>query len=60
MFVKLQTEYEEKFEHCKDRDEDVRLLVTLRPPDDELVRDEGDEEEDIDGEVDHLTNERTV
>ena len=54
------TEYEEKFEHRKDWDKDVRLLVPLGPPDDELVRDEGHEEEDIDGEVDHLTNERTV
>ena len=31
------------------------LLVPLRPPDDELVRHEGHEEEDVDGEVDHLS-----
>ena len=31
------------------------LLVPLRPPDNELVRHEGHEEEDVDGEVDHLS-----
>ena len=48
------TEYEEKLEHCEEGYEDVRLVVPLPPPNDELVRHEGNEEEDVDSEVDHL------
>ena len=47
-------EYEEEFECNEQRKYDINLLVPGLPPDDPLVGQERDGEEDVDGKVNHL------
>ena len=48
------TEYEEELEGNEEREDKINLLVSRLPPDDPLVGQERDGEEDVDGKVNHL------
>ena len=48
------TEYEEELEGNEEREDKINLLVSRLPPDDPLVGQERDSEENIDRHVDHL------